>query len=162
MVELLRAGMLLAWALVRTLLGNALGMRRGLADFRRSYGPDRLPPMTPAQRRALPTFSGCIACGLCDVGEGARAAASGGAYAGVMDLMLASARSMPDYDAALAAFDAVGDARLAELEARCPTGVPMRQVAAFVREKAAEVAVLSEAAGPRDAARTPVPRARAL
>ncbi len=76
--------------------------------------------------------------------------------------MLASARSMPDYDAAMAAFDAVGDARLAELEARCPTSVPMRQVAAFVREKAAEVAVLSQAAGPRGVARTPVPRARAL
>jgi succinate dehydrogenase/fumarate reductase-like Fe-S protein len=133
LVELLRAGLTLAWALVRTLVGNALGMRRGLADFERSYAPDRLPPMSPEHRKSLPTFSGCIACGLCDVGEGGRAAASGGAYAGVMDLILASARSMPDYDAAIAAFDAVGDSRLAELEARCPTNVPMRAVAAFVR-----------------------------
>jgi len=144
LVELLRAGLLLAWALVRTLLGNALGMRRGLADFQRSYAPDRLPPMTPAQRVSLPLFSGCIACGLCDVGEGARAAASGGVYRGVMDLMVASARSMPDYDAAVAAFDAVGDARLGELEARCPTGVPMRAVKSYVREKAAEVTALAE------------------
>jgi succinate dehydrogenase/fumarate reductase-like Fe-S protein len=135
---------------LRTLLGNALGMRRGLADFQRSYAADRLPPVTPSQRRALPTFSGCIACGLCDVGEGARAAASHGVYAGVMDLMLASARSMPDYDAALAAFDAVGDARLAELEARCPTGVPMRAVAGYVREMAAEVAALARPEHPAD------------
>ncbi len=148
LVELLRAGVLLAWALVRTLLGNLLGMRRGLAEFQRSYAPDRLPRMTPEQRRSLPLLSGCIACGLCDVGEGARAAASGGVYAGVMDLILASARSMPDYDAAVAAFGAVGDARLAELEARCPTRVPMRAVAAFVREKAAEVATLAAAARP--------------
>ena len=150
MVELLRAGLLLAWALVRTLLGNLLGRRRGLADFQRSYAADRLPPMSPAQRRALPTFSGCIACGLCDIGEGARAAASGGAYTGVMDLMLASGRSMPDYDAARSAFDAVGDARLAELERRCPVGVPMRAVAAFVREKADEVIALGARAEARD------------
>jgi hypothetical protein len=62
-----------------------------------------------------------------------------------MDLMLASARSMPDYDAAVSAFDAIGDKRLAELEPRCPTRVPMRQVAAFVRSKAEEVARLGSA-----------------
>jgi hypothetical protein len=56
-----------------------------------------------------------------------------------MDLMLASSRSMPDYDAAARSFEAVGDERLAELEARCPTHVPMRRLAAFVRAKAAEV-----------------------
>jgi hypothetical protein len=142
MVELLRAGLLLAWALVRTLVVNLLGGRRGLADFQKSYAADRLPPMSPAERRALPTFSGCIACGLCDIGEGSRRAASGGVYAGVMDLMLASARSMPDHDAAVSAFDAIGDERLAELEPRCPTRVPMREVAAFVRGKAEEVARL--------------------
>jgi hypothetical protein len=139
MIELLRAAVLLAWALVRTLLGNMLGYQRGLRDFQKSYAPDRLPPMDPDDRMRLPTFSRCIACGLCDVGEGARIAASHGVYAGVMDLMLASSRSIPDYDAALAAFEAVGDARLEELEARCPTAVPMRDVAAFVRAKAALV-----------------------
>jgi hypothetical protein len=139
MIELLRAAVLLAWALVRTLVGNLLGYQRGLRDFQRSYAPDRLPPMDPDDRVRLPTFSRCIACGLCDVGEGARIAASQGVYAGVMDLMLASSRSVPDYDAALAAFEAVGDARLEELEARCPTAVPMREVAAFVRAKAALV-----------------------
>jgi succinate dehydrogenase/fumarate reductase-like Fe-S protein len=111
-----------------------------LADFRRSYAHDRLSPMAPDERRCLPQLSGCIACGLCDVGEGARIARSGGAYSGVMDLMLASSRSMPDYDAAVRSFQAVGDERLAELEARCPTRVPMRRLAAFVRTKAAELA----------------------
>jgi hypothetical protein len=82
---------------------------------------------------------------MCDVGEGARIARSGGRYAGVMDLMLTSSRSMPDFDAAAASFDAVGDDRLAELEAVCPTGVPMRRVAAFVRAKAAEAAGPTEA-----------------
>jgi hypothetical protein len=67
-----------------------------------------------------------------------------------MDLMLASSRSMPDYDAAVSAFEAVGDARLAELERRCPTAVPMRAVAAFVRTKAAEIGVPP---GPRSTGR---------
>jgi hypothetical protein len=136
----LYALLLLAWALVRSLLAPLFGARRGLADFRRSYAADRLPPMTPEERRIVPRLSGCIACGLCDAGEGARIAKSHGTYAGVMDLMLASSRNIPDFDAAARSFEAVGDERLAALEARCPTRVPMREVAALVRAKAAEVA----------------------
>ena len=139
LLELLRAGLLLGWALVRTLLGNFFGRKRGLKDFEKSYAPDRLPPMSPAERKRLPMFSGCIACGLCDIGEGSRRAASGGAYAGVMDLILAASRSMPDFDASVHAFECVGDERLAELEKLCPTRVPMRAIAAFVRANAEEV-----------------------
>jgi hypothetical protein len=135
----LHAVFILAWAMLRTVVTNLLRGGRGLADFRKSYAPDRLPPVTPDERRVLPLLGGCIACGLCDVGEGAAMARSGGIYAGVMDLMLASSRSMPDYDAAARSFAAVGDERLAELEGRCPARVPMRQVAAFVRAKASEV-----------------------
>jgi hypothetical protein len=135
----LHALVILAWALVRSLLAPLLGTRRGLADFRKSYRADRVLPMAPAERKALPGFTGCIACGLCDAGEGAAMVASRGAYAGVMDLMLASSRSMPDYDAAARSFEAVGDARLAVLEARCPVRVPMRGIAAFVREKAGQL-----------------------
>lgn len=141
----LHAFFILAWALLRSLLAPLVGARRGIADFRRSYAPDRLPPVTPDERRVLPTLGGCIACGLCDVGEGARIARAGGVYAGVMDLMLASSRSMPDYDAAARSFAAIGDDRLAELETRCPAHVPMRRVAAFVRAKAGEVAALPSA-----------------
>jgi succinate dehydrogenase/fumarate reductase-like Fe-S protein len=136
----LHALVLLTWALVRSLLAPLLGTRRGLAEFRSSYAPDRLPPLTPDERRGLPELTGCIACGLCNVGEGDRIARSGGVYAGVMDLMLASSRNMPDFDAAVRSFDAVGDDCLAQLEARCPVGVPMRRLAAFVRAKAAEMA----------------------
>ena len=138
----LHAIVMLAWALLRSLLAPLFGTRRGLAAFRRSYAADRLPPLSLEERRELPQLTGCIACGLCDVGEGARMVRSSGAYAGVMDLMLASSRNMPDFDAAVRSFDAVGDARLAELEPRCPVKGPMRQVAAFVRAKAAEVAAL--------------------
>ena len=136
----LHALLILAWAFFRTVLINVFGGRRELADFRKSYAPDRLPPVSPDERRGLAELGGCIACGLCDVGEGAAIARSGGTYRGVMDLMLASSRSMPDFDAAARSFDAIGDARLALLERRCPSGVPMRRVAALVKTKAAEVA----------------------
>ncbi len=136
----LHALLLLAWALVRSLLAPLFGLRRGLADFRRSYAPDRVPPFGADERALVPALSRCIACGLCDVGEGAAMVRSRGAYAGVMDLMLASSRSIPDFDVAARSFDAVGDERLAALEARCPTAVPMRRLAAFVRAKAAEAA----------------------
>jgi hypothetical protein len=130
---------ILGWALVRSLLAPLVGARRGLAEFRRSYAADRLPPVSAEERSQIPSHSRCIACGLCDDGAADAMAASGGAFAGVMDLMLASSRSMPDYDAAARSFAAIGDERLAAVEARCPTGVPMRRLAAFVRAKAAEV-----------------------
>jgi len=137
----LHALFILAWALVRSIFASLLGARRGLADFRRSYANDRLPPVTTEERFVLSQLSGCIACGLCDVGEGASMARSQGAYAGVMDLMLASSRNMPDFDATVRSFALVDDEKLAFLEARCPTRVPMRKVAAFVRGKAAQVQV---------------------
>jgi hypothetical protein len=136
----LHALVILAWALVRSVFAALSGTRRGIADFRKSYAADRLPPLTVDERRQLPELSGCIACGLCDVGEGARIARSSGVYAGVMDLMLASSRNIPDFDAAARSFAAVGDERLAELEARCPARVPMRRVAAFVRAKSQDEA----------------------
>jgi succinate dehydrogenase/fumarate reductase-like Fe-S protein len=142
-MEKLHAVLILAWALVRTVFFHLLRATPGLEAFRRNYAADRLPPVSPEERRLLPTLGGCIACGLCDVGEGDSIAASRGEYAGTMDLMLASSRSMPDYDAAALSFARVSDERLAQLEARCPARVPMRKVAAFVRTKAAEAAGMS-------------------
>lgn len=144
-MELVRVVLILTWAMLRTLVAPLFGARRGLAAFEASYAKDRLPAVDEAERRALSTFGGCIACGLCDVGEGARAAASGGVYAGVMDLILASSRSMPDFDVAARSFEAVGEERLAELEARCPTRVPMRRIAAFVQRTASAPASMRRA-----------------
>src|SRR5258708_364269 len=132
----LHALLLLAWALVRSIAASLLGLRRGLDDFRASYAGDRLAPLDSAERGQMKRFGACIACGLCDVGEGAAIVRSNGIYRGTMDLMLASSRSMPDYDAAARSFDSIGEARLAELESRCPARVPMRAIATFVRKKA--------------------------
>ena len=65
--------------------------------------------------------------------------ASGGAYRGVMALMLAGSRSMPDFRASAYSFSFVPDDVLADKERLCPTAVPMRRIARFVRDKAAAV-----------------------
>jgi hypothetical protein len=118
---------------VKTLLAPIFGARRGLREFEESYATKGgLIELSEADRLELPTFGRCIACGRCDVGESSRIVASKGAYGGVMDLMLASSRSMPDFDAAARSFEAIDDARLAELEPTCPTAVPMRAIRAFV------------------------------
>ena len=111
----------------------------GLAGFRENYDRDGLPPVTPQEREAMGAFSRCIACGLCDQGEAGRIAESGGAYRGLMPLMLAASRSMPDYRAAAYSFSFVPVEVLEAKEAICPTRMPMLAVARFVRAKADEV-----------------------
>jgi hypothetical protein len=134
--------LLLAVALLRTLLRRAVGGGRdGLRAFRENYAADGLAPVTLEQRTAMLGFGGCIACGLCDRGESVRIARSRGAYAGIMEAVLAASRSMPDYGAAAVAFSHVSDAILEAKERVCPTAVPMRQIAAFVRQKASEARI---------------------
>jgi len=134
-MERLYAVFLLAWSLVRSLVDGLLGQRRGVERFQENYAADRLPPITPEERALLPLLSGCVACGLCDVGDAARIGAAQGLYAGPMDLALASSRSMPDFDAARLSLEATTDEDLARAEALCPTRVPLRRIAAFVRSK---------------------------
>jgi hypothetical protein len=132
-VERLHALLILAWALVKTLIAPLFGARRGLPEFQASYAvKEGLAALDEDDRTKLPTFSRCIACGRCNVGEASRMVASKGMYAGVMDLVLASSRSMPDFDAAARSFEGVSDERLAELERICPTEVPMRAIKRFV------------------------------
>ena len=133
----IKALLLLAVALVLTVLRRLFGRGgTGIEAFRENYDADGLPPVTPAERETMARFSRCIACGLCDRGESERILASGGAYRGVMALMVAASRSMPDYRAAAYSFSFVTEEVLAEKEALCPTAVPMRQIARFVRAKA--------------------------
>jgi hypothetical protein len=136
----LKAFLFLTWALVRTFFVRLFGGgRQGIAAFRENYDADRLPPVTPDERRMMTGFGRCVACELCDRGEGERIAQSGGAYRGVMAVVLAGSRSMPDFRAAAASLTHVPEEILAEKELLCPTGVPIAAIARFVRSKAAEV-----------------------
>src|SRR6478752_3657181 len=125
--------------MLQSLVKRVFGKAGGIAAFRRAYDADGLPPVTADERAELPTFSRCVACGICDRGESERIAASGGAYRGVMPLMLSASRSMPDFRAAAYSLSFVTDEALAEKERICPAQVPMRRIAAFLRAKANEV-----------------------
>lgn len=138
----------LAWSLVKMTVQRLFGEKTGLALFHENYDADRLPPVDADERAKLAGFSRCIACGLCDVGEAPRIAASKGKYPGLMSIVLASSRSMPDFDAAKIALDLVPDEVLAEKEAICPTGVPFVELASFVRAKAASSRALAIAGAP--------------
>jgi len=135
----IKALFLLALALLRTILHRALGRGSGgIGAFRANYDADGLAPVSLEQRSSMGEFGSCIACGLCDRGESVRIERSGGAYCGIMELMLAGSRSMPDFGAAAIAFEHVPDDVLLEKERICPTAVPMRKIAAFVRDRAGE------------------------
>jgi hypothetical protein len=127
---------LLFWSLVKVLLARAFNVQSGLPKFRESYDADRLPPLEASEREELPSFSRCVACGRCNEGEGARIAASRGAYPGLMNVVLSSSRSMPDFDAAALALSHVPDDVLAAKTRSCPTRVPFLALARFVRQKA--------------------------
>ncbi len=133
----LHALFLLAWAFVLMLLKKIFRRGpRGLALFQANFAAEGLSSVDPAERTELPTYSRCIACGRCNAGDGARIVASRGAYPGTMALMLASSRSMPEFGAAKEALAWISDEELAQKEATCPTGVPMRRIATFVRAHA--------------------------
>lgn len=127
---------LLAWSLLRVLLRFLTRQPPGIVLFHRNYGSERLLAISRPERASLAQFSRCIACGRCDLGEAERITASGGAYPGLMQLVLASSRSMPDFDAAARGFRHVPDAVLQQKVGRCPVRVPFPELAAFVRSKA--------------------------
>jgi succinate dehydrogenase/fumarate reductase-like Fe-S protein len=133
----LKAMWLLAWALLRTLLRRAFGRRRsGLEQFQQNYAADGLSAVTEQERHEMPRFGRCVACGLCDRNDRTRILASGGRFRGTMSLMLSASRSMPDYRAAALGFAYLNEEDLRERELVCPTRVPMREIARFVRAKA--------------------------
>jgi hypothetical protein len=135
---------LLGWSLVRTTWARLFGRKTGLALYHENYDADRLPALDAADRAGVAAFSRCIACGQCDSGEADRIARSRGAYAGLMSVVLASSRSMPDYDAAALALDHVPEDVLREKEKTCPANVPFVELARFVRRKAAPRVIVTE------------------
>ncbi len=126
----------LAWSLLKVLVGRLLGRKTGLPLFHENYDPDGLPPLDADERGRIASFSRCIACGRCDLGEAERITRSKGEYQGLMTIVLSSSRSMPDFDAASLALAHVPEQVLKEKQKVCPTDVPFVELAQFVRAKA--------------------------
>jgi succinate dehydrogenase/fumarate reductase-like Fe-S protein len=133
----LHALLLLSWAFLVMLAKKVFRTGpRGIALFRANFEAEHLSSITATERHELASFSRCIACGRCDAGDGQRIAASNGTYPGTMALMVASSRSLPDFAAAGEALRWISDEDLARKESVCPTRVPMRRIAAFIRAHA--------------------------
>ena len=130
----LHALWLLSWAFLAMLAKKVFRFGpRGLSLYRSNYEGEPSRPADAVERAELDSFSRCIACGLCDRGDGERIASSKGAYPGTMALMLASSRSVTDRVHAREALRWISDDDLADKEPLGPTRVPMRRVAAFLR-----------------------------
>ncbi len=145
-MRLIGAIFLLGWSLLQSFFAHRLSTKAGIVAFREKFAADRLPNVTKEERDFLTQASGCIACGLCNVGEGVAIARSKGEYAGPMDLALASSRNMPDYDAAIASIAHVSEDRLRIIEAICPGRVPLVELTRFIRRKAEDARKMGESA----------------
>lgn len=141
----LRALLILGWALLVTLLRSALGRRRGLSQFHANYAADGLARVDAAQRDAMASFSGCIACGLCERGELPNSRAPG---AGPMSLVLAGSRSMPDFAATASAHRSLSPEQLRQRERLCPAGIPLQAIKGFVDDKAPQARASQPPAAP--------------
>lgn len=136
---------ILVWSMIKVWFDRAFGVKTGLPLFHENYDADRLPAIDADERAQMARFSRCIACGRCDLGEAERMGRSAGAYPGLMSIVLASSRSMPDHDAAARALAHVPEEVLAAKESVCPTRVPFVELGRFIRRKAE----LSAAPAPR-------------
>jgi hypothetical protein len=131
------AAAILGWSLVKVVAKLLFTKQQpGLELFVENYGAEGLGSLDGDERDAMERFSRCIACGRCDVGEADRIQASNGAYPGLMQLVLASSRNMPDFDAARLGFAHVPVEVLRDKEKRCPVRIPFAQLAAFVEAHA--------------------------
>jgi ferredoxin len=120
-LDQLQALLWLAWSLVVSLLSPLWGGKRGLRDFDASYKKEGFVRMRQADRKLLKTFTGCIACRMCDV-----------VSPGISTMVLAGSRATSDANTQPEFEDAV----LARAERVCPTGVPIRRMHAWMRRQA--------------------------
>jgi succinate dehydrogenase/fumarate reductase-like Fe-S protein len=106
---------------------------RGKPRFLTNYGPERLLPVSPADREAMPAFMRCIGCGLCDVVCPLVGKLDRRRFQGPSVVALAYTRATPDLKhvaATLAHLPADCGACTLCVDT-CPTRVPLRDLFAY-------------------------------
>lgn len=148
-MELVTLGSLvrLGYYFFRQLLRRITARKSGLVQFEENYGADRLLPLTVEDREQLPSFSGCIACGMCDAVFDAYDRTARSEFRGPSDLPLAYTRNLPDYDALPTYVSNLRKGDLEALERVCPARIPFRRLALFVERRAAELGAAPIAPG---------------
>jgi hypothetical protein len=121
----------LAWAYGLHLARRRLTRPRSqLPALVKTYTPEGIRPLTPAEREMHPRLIGCINCGMCALAAGRMgrtrlpdlASSYMRLYARIGDAASDIEGDEPDFEAASAA---------------CPVGLPLADVAAMVRRLAA-------------------------
>lgn len=121
---------------VRQLVLRAVGRAPGLRVFEENYANDRLLPMSTDEREILPSFSRCIACGMCDAAFTGYARVTRSEFRGPSDLPLSYSRNPPDFDGLRKYVRNLKEGDLEALERVCPAKVPFRRLVVFVESQA--------------------------
>ncbi len=109
--------------------------RTGRQRFLDNYAPEGLLPTSSQERALLHEASRCIHCGLCDAYDPTLSSLPRTVYDGVSLLPVSYARATPDMPRARAAILAIRPEDLTRAEAVCPTRVPLRRIAAYLKDK---------------------------
>jgi succinate dehydrogenase/fumarate reductase-like Fe-S protein len=129
----------LGYFFFRQLVRRLTARKSGLAQFEENYAADRLLAMTSEDREQLPSFSGCIACGMCDAIFDAYDRTARCDFRGPSDLPIAYTRNLPDYDALPSYVSNLRKGDLEALERVCPSRIPFRRLALFVERRALDL-----------------------
>jgi succinate dehydrogenase/fumarate reductase-like Fe-S protein len=113
--------------------------RGGKARFLANYAPEGNLPTSTEDRAVLRGASRCIHCGLCEAYDLALAAQPRSVYEGASALPVSYARAVPDLRHARKALERLDEGQLAGAEAICPTRVPLREIARYLKRKLAEL-----------------------
>ena len=113
-------------------IGRRISLRKsaGLDQFLQYYREDRIVPLTVEEKSALPAFSRCISCGLCDslcpvVKDSAPLLGP--------SFIPHAARSIPDFASVPWDYQACENCR--GCESICPERVPIKKILSFMRSK---------------------------
>jgi len=119
----------------------------GEQRFLRNYAGEGNIPLTLEDREVLRGASRCIACGLCDGFDGALASASRTVHLGASLFPVSLSRATPDLPHARADVEAIAQDQLWKSEAVCPTRVPLRAIAGYLKRKLEELDRMREEFG---------------
>lgn len=109
--------------------------RSGKRRFLANYGTEGLVPMGVKDRAVAAEFSRCIACGLCDEVAAQRTRLR----TKPSEFVRCHTRNLPDFMLLEEAIADMNALPLAELEAVCPTRVPIRALVDFAQRHSDDI-----------------------